>query len=67
MQYGFKTALYYIESIKEGSGGSLGNRSTSVKQYRKSENKCKRDLKALKKQNKMIFSISKRLGSHREL
>ena len=38
-----------------------------MKQYNKSESKRKKDLKALKKQNKMIFSISKKSGLRREI
>ena len=57
----------YQEAIKEGLGGSLGNRATSVKHDHKSENKWKRYLKHLKKQNNMIFRMSKRSDSCREL
>ena len=53
-------------SVKVGLRGTLGNISAAVQQYHKSEKKCKRGLKALKKQNKMLFSMSKLLGSRRE-
>ena len=53
-------------SVKVGLRGTLGNRSAAVQQYHKSEKKCKRGLKALKKQNKMLFSMSKLFGSRRE-
>ena len=48
-------------------GGTLVNRASTVKKYQKSEKKRKRDLEALKKQNKIIFIMAKRSGSHREL
>ena len=41
---------YYQEPTKEGLGGSLGNMNYAVKQFQKSENKRKRDLKYLSKQ-----------------
>ena len=47
--------------------GGLGNSSYAFKHYQKTEKKWKRDLKDLKKQNKILFSMFKRLGSHREL
>ena len=48
-------------------GGTLVNRASTVKKYQKSEKKLKREMEALKKQNKIIFSMAKRSGSHREL
>ena len=39
----------------------------AVKYYQKIEKSFKRDLKALKKQNKMLFSMAKRSGLRREL
>ena len=42
-------------------------RAEDVKQYKKSEINCKKELKSLKKQNKMLLSISKNSGSRREL
>ena len=48
-------------------GGILGNRSTSVNQYYKSEKNWKRDMKSLKKQNKIIFRMTKWSGSRHEL
>ena len=39
----------------------------AVNRYNKPEHKWKKDLKALKKQNKVIYSISKKSGSRREL
>ena len=55
------------QSINEVLGGALVNRANSVNRYRKSEKKLKRDLKALKKKNKILYSISKKSGSCREL
>ena len=48
-------------------GGPIGSSNHVVKQHKKSENKWKKELKALKKQNKMIYSISKNSVSHREI
>ena len=52
---------------KKGLGGTLGNWAAAVKQYHKSENKCKREVKPIKKYNKMIFSMAKWSGSCHEL
>ena len=43
------------------------NRTNAVQHYKKSENKWKEELKALKKQNKIIYSIAKKSGSRREI
>ena len=53
--------------IKEGLGWSLVNRITDFKQYLKTEKKWKRELKDIKKQNKMLFIMAKRSGSRHEL
>ena len=42
-------------------------RTNYVQQYKKSENKWKKELKALKKQNKILYSISNKYGSRREI
>ena len=55
------------KSVKEGLGEILGNRYTAVNQYQKYENKWRRELKSLKKYNKILFSMAKRLGSRCEL
>ena len=55
------------ESIKEGLGGSLGDRDAAVKQSQKSKKKWKRELKSLRKQNKIIYSTEKHSTSHHEL
>ena len=49
-------------SIRDVLVGALGNRYTAVKQYKKYKNKWKREMKALKKQNKMIYIITKKSG-----
>ena len=45
----------------------MGSRTDTVKQYKKSENKWKKDLEGFKKQNKMLYSIAKKSGSRREI
>ena len=54
-------------SDKDGLGGPLGSRANAVKQYKKFKNKRKKDLQAIKKQNKMIYIIAKESESCREL
>ena len=55
------------QSIREVLGGAIGNRDDSVKNYNKSEHKWKKDLKSLKKKNKILFSAAKNSGSRCEL
>ena len=52
---------------KDGMGIPIGSRNHAMKQHNKSENKWKKDLKSLKKHNKMLYSISKKSGSRREI
>ena len=54
-------------TIKYGMGGSVGSRTYTVKQYNKYENKWKKDIKALKKKNNMIYSIANKSGSLRKI
>ena len=61
------TGVRTKRSIKYGMGGPIGSRTHAVQQHNKSENKWKKDLKALKKQNKMINNIAKKSGSRREI
>ena len=61
------TGVSTKRTIKDGIGGPMGSRTNAAQQYKKSENKWKKELKALKKQNKMIYSISKNSVSHREI
>ena len=55
------------KTINDVLGGPMESRAESMKQYNKYESKRKKDIKALKKQNKMLFIISKKSGSYREL
>ena len=57
----------YHASVKNVLGGALGKKAEFVKQYQKSEKNRKKDSEGLNKQNKMLFSMTKRLGSPREL
>ena len=43
------------------------NRAESVKQYKNSKGKWKKDIKSLKNQNKLLYIISKKSGSRREI
>ena len=61
------TGVRTSRSIKCGMGGPMGSRNDAVKQYKKSENKWKKELKYLKNQNKMIYSIANKSGSRREI
>ena len=45
----------------------MGSRTDAVKQYKKSENKQKKKLKALKKKIKMLYRISNKSGSRHEI
>ena len=54
-------------SINDGMGGPVRSRTDAVKQYNKSEKKWKKDLKYLKKKNKMLYSIAKKSGSRCEI
>ena len=55
------------KSIKGGLGRALSNRADSVKFYKKSEQKCKNDMKSLKKHNKTIYTIANKSGSSCEM
>ena len=48
-------------------GGFLCNRADDVNNYRKTENKWKRELKSLKKQKNMLYSMAPMLGSRRDI
>ena len=69
MSYSAKdfTGVRTNRSIKYGLRGYMGNRTGAVKQYKKSENKWKKELKSLKKQNKMLYSIANKSLSRREI
>ena len=54
-------------SIKDGMGGPIGSRTHAIQQNKKSGNKWKKDLKALNKKNKMLYSIAKKSSFRREI
>ena len=54
-------------TIKNGMGGSLVSIDNIVNHYKKYEHKGKKDLKALKKQNNMLYIIAKKYGLCHEL
>ena len=60
------TGIRTNRTIKYGMGGSVGSRDDTVKQYNKSEI-CKKELKAFKKQNNMIYSIARKSGVRRDI
>ena len=55
------------KSIKYGLGVPIGSRAEDLKQWKKSEQKWKKEIEALKKQNKIIYSIANKTGSCREI
>ena len=55
------------KKIKYGLGRPMRSRSESVKQYKNSESKWKKEFNTLKKQNKISYSIAKTSGSRREI
>ena len=55
--FGFKQQE---DSTKKNVGGSIGKREGAVKPFQKSKNKFKKEMKYLKKQNKIIYSITKK-------
>ena len=55
------------KTIKDGLGGPMGSRDEAVKQYNNSESNWKKELKDLKNQNNMLFSITKKSRSRFEL
>ena len=59
--------MYTNRIIKDGMGGYVVSREDTVKQYKKSGNKWKKELKALKKQDTMIYSIANKPGSRHEI
>ena len=61
------TGVRTNRTVKDRIGGYVGIRNDTVKQYKKSENKWKKYLKSLKKQNKMLYIISKKSGSRHEI
>ena len=51
----------------DGLEGALGNRDDGINRYQKTEKKWKWELKSLKKQYKMLFSMAQIYGSRREI
>ena len=54
-------------TINNGMGGSVVSRADTMKHYKKSEKKWRKDLKALKNQSKIIYSISNKYGLRCEI
>ena len=54
-------------TIKDGMGGSVRSKADTVKQYKKSEKKWKKNLKALNKKNNILYSLAKKSGLRREI
>ena len=59
------TGVCTKRSIKDGTGVPIGSRDHYVQHHKKSENKWTKDLKSLKNQNKILYSIAKKYGSRR--
>ena len=55
------------KTIKYGLGIPIGSRYEAVKQYNKYRSKRRKEIKAPKNQNKMLFRITKKSGSCHEL
>ena len=54
------------QTIKDEMGILVGSRDDTLKQYHKSDNKWKKELKYHRKQNKILYSITKKSGSRCE-
>ena len=61
------TGVRNKDPIKDGMRGPMVSSNNAVQHYKKSEKKWKKDLKALKNQNNIIYSISKKSGLRREI
>ena len=57
----------YEESLNKGMGGIMGNSDADFKQFSKAKKSYKRNLKDLKKQNMIIYSMYKRTRYRRWL
>ena len=53
------------KTIKDVLGGPMKSRAEAMKQYNKSKIKCRKELKYLKKQNNILFGITKKSVSRR--
>ena len=60
------TCVRTKRSIKDGMGGPIGSRTHAVKHHKKFE-KWNKELKYLKKQNTILYSIAKKSGPRREI
>ena len=61
------TGMHTKRPIKYGMGGPMVIRTNAVQQYTRYENKWNKDMKALNKQKNMLYSISKKSGSRRDI
>ena len=59
--------MHTNRTIKYEMGGSMGSRADTVKGYKKPKNEWRKNMKALKKKNKMLYSISKKSGLRHEI
>ena len=55
------------KTINDVLGGPMGSRAESVTQYKRSESKWKKYIKAIKNQDKMLYSIANKSVSRREI
>ena len=55
------------KAIRDGLGGRIGSRAEALKQYNHSDSTWKKELKALKNQNKMLYKIAKKSVLCREI
>ena len=61
------TGVRTKRSIKDGMVGPIGGRTHAVQYHNKSENKWKKELKALKNQNNMLYIIAEKSSSRRDI
>ena len=59
--------ISYQNSIKDGLGVPLGNRANFVNHYQKTEKKWRREMKTLKKQKNMLFTMADKSVSCHEI
>ena len=56
------TGVHTNQTITYGMGGSVGGRADTMNQYKKYHHKGNKELKYLKKKNKIIYSITNKYG-----
>ena len=61
------TGVRNKRSIKDGMGGPIGSRTHDVQQHKKSEKIWKKELKDLKKKNKMLYTIANKSSLRSEI